>query len=358
MRVLCFHPALAPYRVDFFNLLAERVELQIVLMLANLRTQGFDQKRLRGELTIPVSYARKFSICSRDIPWGCGSLVWRQRPDVVLVYECSPVTLLMIFLRGFIRLKFSLWTFFDDSPDLIQKRSGLRKVLRDWVMNQVDGVIVPSGLAMEAYLGCVKTQSELRFATVPIIHDVRKVRMTQTAIFDSAERWRRENLKADEIMALFVGRLTKVKNLEWLADRFEDSRWPRNIRLFVIGDGEQRVALEGRLPLLGRYEGDALNVFFAAADFLILPSSSETFGAVVSEGLQWGAPALLSSRVGAKSLIRDMRSGCVFEFGDSEDFHAKLKSLMERVPKWVKGRPSLETVTLSEAVEGLVEKMR
>lgn len=354
MKVLCFHPALAPYRIDFFRLLAKNVDLRLVLMITNLRTQKFDQEKLRKALPIPISYARKFAICSRDIPIGCVSQVRCGKPDVVLTYECSPITILMILARKFLRLRFRLWTSFDDSPDLVVVRSGLRRIIRDWVMRSVDGVVVPSELAEAAYRSCVKLSRNIKFSVVPIIHDVKAARAKEGLVFELAEKWRTDHLKAGEKMALFVGRLTKVKNLEWLADRAKDVDWPANVRLFVVGDGDQREALKGRLTLLGRYEGDDLDTLFAATDLLILPSTFEPFGAVVSESLQWGAPALVSSCVGAKSLIQNDACGRVFEVNDKEDFYAKLKNLVENLPLWSKERKSLESVSLQDAVDMLV----
>ena len=43
MRVLIFHPALAPYRVDFFNELGKRMNLRVVFMTRNNANQAFNQ---------------------------------------------------------------------------------------------------------------------------------------------------------------------------------------------------------------------------------------------------------------------------------------------------------------------------
>src|SRR5207245_7076169 len=56
---------------------------------------------------------------------------------------------------------------------------------------------------------------------------------------------------------------------------------------------------------------------YAAADCLVLPSASETWGLVVNEALATGLPCVVSSGVGcAPDLIRSARVGRVYPVGD------------------------------------------
>ena len=54
-KLLIFHQALAPYRVDFFNHLAEKFNTELVLFDTNLVNQKFDQKQLVENLKCRVS---------------------------------------------------------------------------------------------------------------------------------------------------------------------------------------------------------------------------------------------------------------------------------------------------------------
>lgn len=367
MRVLCFHPALAPYRVDFFNLLAKRTDLKLVLMLKNLRTQSFEQTSLKAQLEIPVEYAKAIAIKGRDIPIDVFRKVRTFNPDVILTYECSPVTLLMVLFKKFFRRDLSVWSFFDDSPDLIRRRRGLRRIVCNWTMRNLSGVIVPSHLAIDAYKSTVRGVDALHFAVVPIVHDVNVVRKSEAKVFAAAGDWRGKNLNSGEKAAFFVGRMTAVKNLPWLLDCASDVRWPKNVKLFLVGSGDQETQLQSKIStqrlspqvtMLGRREGLALHTFFAAQDLFILPSSAEPFGAVVSESLQWGAPVLVSDRVGAKSLVHFGVNGDVFECNNKGDFFAKFSQIIEAVSPWTSGRPSLEKVDLSDNVVKLSDAFR
>ena len=58
---------------------------------------------------------------------------------------------------------------------------------------------------------------------------------------------------------------------------------------------------------------------YAAADVLVLPSYSETWGLVVNEAFACGLPAIVSDRVGcAPDMIMDGLTGTVVPAGDIE----------------------------------------
>lgn len=108
---------------------------------------------------------------------------------------------------------------------------------------------------------------------------------------------------------LFVGRLVDVKNLNFLIEVFSDYvLLNKNARLILVGDGDKKNELKNLVLNLniqdyvlftGRYENEELYAWYKIADYFILPSTSETFGAVVNEALIAGLPVLCSNLAGA-----------------------------------------------------------
>jgi glycosyltransferase involved in cell wall biosynthesis len=98
------------------------------------------------------------------------------------------------------------------------------------------------------------------------------------------------------------------------------------LALLIVGDGELRGQVEAaarpllgdRLHMLGFVNQSQLGRYYRAADVLVLPSNYETWGLVVNEGMQFGVPAVVSSKVGChRDLILDGRTGMVFENGNA-----------------------------------------
>jgi len=360
MKILCFHPALAPYRVDFFRLLGETACLRVVFLMENVESQTFDQRALLSRLRVPYEHLTGgFNFLGRYVRLGLLRLVRRERPDVVLAYECSLVTLMLILARLFLRLNFRLWTSFDDSPALVASRRGLRRLVRDWTMRHVDGVIVPSAEAEAAYRAVVRLPRRLAFAVVPIIHDTASLRHDEAEVFAAGAAWRREVVPREwSRIVLYVGRLSPEKNLGWLIAQMAAA--PQGTGLMLVGDGPLRAALEaqvaaaglgGRVRFAGRLEGIALYGAMAVSDVLALASTSEPFGAVVAEGLAWGAPVVVSEFVGAKSLVTP-ENGRVFAL-TPDSFAEALRTVSMPKPE----RKSLLPVDLRTAVEACVRKM-
>lgn len=126
---------------------------------------------------------------------------------------------------------------------------------------------------------------------------------------------------------LFVGRLIKEKNLEWLVKRF---MLHPELELDIIGFGnlEQHLKLKAQsrnIHFIGAVENEKLSSYYRNADVFILPSLSETWGLVVEEALNNGTPVMLSHMVGcADDLVMSDKTGVVFQLNDTEDFEQKL----------------------------------
>lgn len=395
MKVLCFHPSLAPYRVDFFNLLAKCVDLKVVLMERNLQTQTLNQTELLTQAQFRCSYlTRGFNIRGRQIRFGLKKKIVEVSPDVVIGYEASPAMIALCVMRklgllGGVRL----WTSMDDSPGQVRSRSGLRRVMRDWVLRNCDGCIVPSEAAVEAYRQLLvdscqslvvsggtndkqlmtdnyqltTKQLTTKFAIIPIIHDTAAMRKNAERVVSLGRKWRREVLEDSRLVAgankilLFVGRFAPVKNLHWLIGQFAETRQSKALGktvLVLVGDGAEEQSLrsevnkmgtQDRVIFAGRKEGEELYAAMSAADALVLCSHAETYGAVVAEAMQWGTPCMVRDTCGAKVLVNDA-NGCVFQVEDAEGFCIAL----EKTLFLKRGTESILPVDLKDSVNNLV----
>lgn len=356
MKMLVFHSALAPYRVDFFNHLAEKVDLEVVFLMENLENQKFDQNALCARCRFRFRYlTRGFSLKGRLFRFGVSRIVRDIRPDVVIAYEFSPLTSWLCLLRRFARWR--LWTMCDDNEMMVAQCCGLRRIMRAFVLRRVDGVIVTGERVAAAF--CARGFCRLHFATLPIVHDTDVLRHNAEEVFAAGAAWRRAFVPKNwRRLLLYVGRLAPEKNLAWLIAQMPSV--PSDTGLVLVGDGSERARLErqvaavglgSRIRFAGRFEGVAVSAAMAVSDVLVLPSTSETFGAVVAEGLAWGTPVLVSDCVGAKSLVT-AANGRVFSL-NADAFAEALRT----VPLPPVDRHSLLRIDLRTVVEKIVEQM-
>ncbi|NDB75533.1 MAG: glycosyltransferase, partial [Verrucomicrobia bacterium] len=103
--------------------------------------------------------------------------------------------------------------------------------------------------------------------------------------------------------------------------------------------------------------------FYAAADFLVLPSVSETWGLVVNEAMACGLPAIVSETVGcAPDLVTEGETGFTFPTGSEAGLMASLRRCVEQCRAGHDFRPALaarmQVYSVEAAVAGLLQAVR
>jgi glycosyltransferase involved in cell wall biosynthesis/predicted metal-dependent phosphoesterase TrpH len=147
-------------------------------------------------------------------------------------------------------------------------------------------------------------------------------------------RYAPEALPDTGFNVLYVGRLSKEKGVELLAESFliAHDRDPR-LHLVLAGRGPEEQALKKRLgsaaTFLGWVEGDELARVYASADLFVFPSSTDTFGQVVLEAQASGLPVLAVNQGGPTDLIEDGRSGCLVP-PEAQELATAIKGLARR----------------------------
>ena len=109
-------------------------------------------------------------------------------------------------------------------------------------------------------------------------------------------------------VAVYVGRVAVEKNIE----AFLGMRW-RGSKV-VIGDGPERARLQERFPdahYAGYRFGEDLAAHLAAADVMVFPSLTDTFGLVNLEALASGVPVAAYPASGPVDVIEDGVTGAL-----------------------------------------------
>jgi glycosyltransferase involved in cell wall biosynthesis len=130
---------------------------------------------------------------------------------------------------------------------------------------------------------------------------------------------------------VFAGRLVELKRVDLLIEAV--ARIPGgDVELEIIGTGplEQELRalgerrMPGRIRWRGRMPFEQVPREIGAADCLVLPSRIDGWGAVVSEALMQGTPAVCSSACGARVAVAASGVGGVFESGSLESLASLL----------------------------------
>jgi glycosyltransferase involved in cell wall biosynthesis len=184
----------------------------------------------------------------------------------------------------------------------------------------------------------------------------------------------RETLRAqwglDEsaVVFLFAGKFTENKRPADFVDAIAHaSRSGARVAGLMVGDGPLRGDCEDlvrrqNLPIAfaGFLNQSRMSEAYAAADALVLPSTTETWGLVVNEAMACGLPCFVSDGVGCgPDLIMPGETGAVFRLGDTKALGQLMSEFAANTEQRRKMRAGAteqaQKYTLGVAVDRMVE---
>jgi glycosyltransferase involved in cell wall biosynthesis len=130
----------------------------------------------------------------------------------------------------------------------------------------------------------------------------------------------------------YVGRLTKEKNIRFLAE-LEDSLLDSgfsDFRFLIVGQGAEEPWLRANMDkadFTGVLSGESLAAAYASMDVFVFPSRTDTYGNVVLEALASGVPAIVTEKGGPQFLIIPGETGFIARTPD--DFVAHIRNLAD-----------------------------
>ncbi|HEX5760595.1 MAG TPA: glycosyltransferase family 4 protein, partial [Thermoanaerobaculia bacterium] len=241
--------------------------------------------------------------------------------DAVVACEISALATFRAARRRGVATLLDAPSFHHWAQDRVQERTAPAAVhrrvadVKDGEIALADHVLTVSELARESYVRAGVPPE--RVHALPLGADLE---LFAPAAADGAAEPAR-----DGFTFLFAGASLGRKGFDLLVEGFARvAAEEPSARLRVVGPRGDAAHLLDRLPaaarsrvaVVGPLPQAALAAELRRADLLVLPSRHDSYGMAVAEALACGVPALVSSMVGAKDLVRSGESGWVVPAGD------------------------------------------
>lgn len=138
---------------------------------------------------------------------------------------------------------------------------------------------------------------------------------------------------ADDLLVTYVGRLAAEKDLLVLLEAWSRLGSRRgNAQLVLVGQGPMAGEIHSRkipgVHLTGLLRGQDLSEAYASSDIFAFPSTTETFGNVVLEGMASGLAPVVAAAGGMLDFCDDGRNALMVRPGDAEHFAEQLGRLI------------------------------
>jgi glycosyltransferase involved in cell wall biosynthesis len=327
------------YWTERFNHLADYVEVEVVFLSRKslLLPQNIDHSKWRFKYRTlsnkqdSTGYQQASHAFMRlPRPW---TLLEGDFDALVMTYS-DPTCILAAIIGGQLRKK--IFLFAPNTKEDSRKESWLRELLKRYLLNSSDGVLVTGPLQRE-YAKCYVTKDSL-------INSIGNPAPLLPNPDESRDSTRKEiqsiAANEDSEILLFVGRLSSEKGLHTLLESLSIYKMKQNLcpTLVIIGDGPEEnnlknIAESKNLPVVfaGFKQGSSLSNYYSAADIFVLPSKSEPWGLVVNEAMQFGLPLILSNKVGSAPVLlgeSGSESGVSFPSGDSLKLYECIQTIL------------------------------
>ena len=339
-KLILFHPAIAPYRIDFFNSLNACFDATFYFEFGDALEQSFEQERLIAGLTFSPRYLRRGFLGIKNLRLQALSILRRERPAMVFCSEFNLTGILLLAYKLLYDRKLRIFTICDDSRDIAASYSLPKKLLRAFLTRFYTGVILPSTDTVDWYATRYPALTR-KFLFFPIIQKEDPFREKLEASLPKARELFEESRLKGKRTILFVGRLIDIKNLSFLLACFATNAatYPDAV-LLLVGEGDKedelrdlakRLCIAEKVLFAGKKQGEALYAYYNLGQIFVLPSYLERFGAVVNEALLAGCYTLCSEAAGASCLIHE-KNGAIFNPFDKTDLTGKLEKALANTP--------------------------
>ncbi|MET1044741.1 MAG: glycosyltransferase, partial [Microbacteriaceae bacterium] len=148
--------------------------------------------------------------------------------------------------------------------------------------------------------------------------------------------------RRSENVVLFIGRIEAEKNIDWLLRAVARLDPALDVKVEIIGDGDQRSNLESLAHELGLRS----NVHFAGhvpeeylkqqlnrATLFAMPSTAELQSIATMEAMASGLPIVAADAMALPHLVHDGQNGYLFDPADVPQFAARLTDVLTASPE-------------------------
>ncbi|MGI4751809.1 MAG: glycosyltransferase family 4 protein [Janthinobacterium lividum] len=349
MKLAIISTHLIQYYAPVFKLLNQQKNLDIKVFYTlgeggkNQFDPGFNQK-ISWDIPLLDGYDFQFQKNSAKKPgsdhfWGIinPNLIheieaWKA--DAILVYGWA----YQAHLKAIRYFKNKIPVFFRGDSTLLNKKKGVKNSIKNlfltWVYRHIDHAFYVGKNNMAYFEKFGLKYNQLTFSP----HAIDNERFAKDYTTEALTLRKKINVKPEEILILFAGKLEPVKNPDLLLNAFEKLNQP-NTHLLFVGNGPLEKQLKAKKELLKTasqihfinfQNQSAMPGIYQSCDLFCLPSKSETWGLAVNEAMACGKAILVSDQVGcAADLVLEEKNGAVFQSENEVSLVQQLQKLCQ-----------------------------
>lgn len=349
----------SPYRVDFFVYLQKHFpeyEFHVIFSGAGMENRKWSVELEELEHTTflksrTIIIRKRFDDRYIFLPVGVEKALREIGPDMVFAMEYNPTILRAVHWCRKHHVPFVSWT--DGTLNSEKNIGKVQRLSRSYIIKRASAFVASSTASKEAQIayGADPAKCFLSYLTVDINKYLAK----------------KDSYEARQM--IYVGSLIQRKGLDLLMPAL--AKTDEDIRLIIVGEGQEKQALEEQITKLGItdrvefkgfVEGEALRELYKNSDVFIIPTREDCFGLVILEAMCASLPVISSKYAdGARDLIADGENGYIVDPEDTEGFANTIERILSEGKLAKMGACSYERAqefSFAHVAKGCIEALK
>lgn len=214
-------------------------------------------------------------------------------------------------------------TYYEDYTYYITKghfdktsKKVVRELANFYCDKSIDELIVPTKKIYDVFKEKYKFKRNVNI--IPTGLEIERFYKTNFKDNEIKELKSKYNIKENDFVLLFVGRIAKEKNIDLLINNMIDNK---KLKLVIIGDGPdinfykdlvKKNKLENRIIFVGKIPYKDIPIYYQLGKVFVTASTSETQGLTVIEALASSLPVLAINDESFRNVIINSENGFIF----------------------------------------------
>lgn len=249
--------------------------------------------------------------------------------DVIVIHHPSPLIWLAMILYQRKRKRAKVVTYVHNTYLEIVRNSCIKSCIYNRLLKKTDAIVAISNCVKQSVIDNVTIQKN----KIKVIYN--------GTTFSNRDVDTEARDFHNPIRLIYIGRLIEKKGVQFLIDAFSELIDKEKYSLTIVGDGEYREKLEGKVRKSNLSEyinflGNQRNVndLLSNADIFIHPAIwEEGFGITIIEAMARGKLCIASKRGAIPEIISDGVNGLLVESANAKQLAEKIKYVGEIMPK-------------------------
>lgn len=352
----------APYTVEFFNGLGEKLDLTVIYerKTAQNRDKRWFSNNVKNYQEVflnGINFGPELAFCPGVIKY-----IKKEKWDLIIVGDYSSPT--GIYAIEYMRRKKTSFYIHVDGG-IVGSKSGLRYKIKTHLMSSAKGFFSP-GEKTDEYL-------KIYGGTNPLIYhypfsSVSKNEILEKTLSKKQKNVLRQNLGLEDlvgsgILAISVGSVIPRKGYDILIKAA--SKIEENIVFIIVGgkptEELKKLILDAKLDniyFIDFVKPEEVKLYLKASDLFVMSTRYDIWGLVVNEAMAMGLPVISTNMcVSACELVKNNCNGYIVDSESSDELAKAIKKFLSLSGKTQEefSEKSLEIVR-DYSIEEMIEK--